>query len=268
MNILHKQTLYINSKNRLSGSATSFSFYLDIDRSQQFDRVSVIDVLVPKSYYNIGNTNNKLTVSENSVVREISLTIGNYSRKSFRAVLQTALNTSPHIGYSYAVSYDSSSSLSDNGKYTFTVETSGNPQPTFIFTEFQSPLAQIGFDSGTKTFSGDIIISENVVNFRPKNRLILKSDILQNFNNNTLQNIISTEGDFDYISFQNATPIENYKDFVQTSSNIYNFTLLDEELKGIDLNGLHWSCTIILWKENRISELIKTYIQTKVLKGS
>jgi len=204
-----------------------------------------------------------MIVEENSIQRTVTVPVGNYSRKSFRSVLQTQLNTSAESGYVYSITYDQSSSVGDTGKYTFSCQTI-SPQPKFIVST--GLYEQLGLEKNTTyTFVGDTLTSVNVMNFRARTRLILKSDICQNFNNNILHYITSIDADYNYLNFQNQNPYFTYKDFVISSSNLYKFQLLDENLNSIDLNGLPISFTVMLWRENDIGELIENYIKMKVL---
>eukprot|EP00732_Lithocolla_globosa_P000483 Lithocolla_globosa_v1_NODE_146_length_5712_cov_12.381121.p3 type:complete len:272 gc:universal NODE_146_length_5712_cov_12.381121:3879-3064(-) len=269
MNYLsNKQIVYVDSTKRTNenDSHSNFSYIINIDNKFDFDRVSLLDCTIPKSNYTISNNNNTFTVEENSVQRLITIPVGNYSRKSFKNVLQTKLNENPETGYSnYIVTYDSSSSTGDTGKYTFNVTSGANPEVQFIFGTGLTD--QAGFNTNTTyTFSSGVLISPNVSNFRSKITFFLKSTICQNTNNNILQNIVASSGDFDYIYYTNQNPYEYHKDFVKESSNVYQFTIVDEDNKIVDLNGLGIVLTLMLWKENKISDLIKGYIKMKVLK--
>lgn len=261
--IQEKQTIYINSNNRIDGTHTNFSAFLDVDPNKKFNRVSLIDLVVPKSMYLINSNNNTMTVEENSIQRTITIPVGNYSRKSFRSVLQTQLNTSAESGYVYTITYDQSSSVGDTGLYTFGCDTV-SPQPKFIIGT--GLYTQLGLEKNTTyTFVADSLVSVNVMNFRSQTRLILKSNISQNYNNNILHYITSIDGDWQYVNFQNNSIVETYKDFILSNSNVYKFQLLDENLVEIDLNGLPISFSILLWKENKISNLIENYIKLKIV---
>eukprot|EP00732_Lithocolla_globosa_P000104 Lithocolla_globosa_v1_NODE_19_length_9697_cov_21.310620.p5 type:complete len:270 gc:universal NODE_19_length_9697_cov_21.310620:1082-1891(+) len=266
--ISSQQIVYVDSVNKINANDahTDFSVRLDIDNDQEFDKVSLLDCTIPKSNYTINSTNNTFTVEENSIQRTVTIPIGNYSRKSFKNVLQSELGT-PASGYSnYVVSYDSSSSSGDTGKYTFTVTNPSNPEVIFIFTTGLTD--QMGFNTNTSyTFSSNTLMSANVSNFRPKITYFLNSNICQNRGNSTLQNIVANSNDFDYIYYNNPQPYEYYKDFAKTFSNTYWFRLLDEDGNVVDLNGLNIVFTIMLWKENRISNLIRGYIKWKTLGG-
>lgn len=262
VSIESKQTIYVNSKNRSSGTPSEFTITLDIDKNIAFDKISVIDAVIPRSFYNIGSRNDTFVVSENGNERTITIPRANYSRKSLKNVVQTLLNTNPEPGYSYVVSKDASS-VGDSGKYTFTV-TTANPQPSFIFSS-TSPLAELGFTVGTHAFVGNVLVSEKVVNLLEKNRLVLRSNICQNNTNSTLQNIVASSGSsFDYIVFQNPTPVENHRDFIRNSSNSYTFQLFDENLNPLELD-LDFSFTLMLYKETRILRILKEYLQLRTL---
>eukprot|EP00732_Lithocolla_globosa_P003929 Lithocolla_globosa_v1_NODE_3368_length_1689_cov_3.545900.p1 type:complete len:269 gc:universal NODE_3368_length_1689_cov_3.545900:1128-322(-) len=262
--IITKQLIYIDSVNRISGTHTDFTYKIELPQ-EEYNKVVVLDCTIPKSYYTVNSRNITMVVEENSIQRTITIPVGNYSRKSFRNVLQTQLNTNPGSGYSYTVSFDSSSLSGDTGKYTYTVVTS-NPQPIFIFTTGLTDV--IGFDPNSSyTFSADTLVSQNVINFRPKITLYLRSNMCQSaINNNILQNILSTEADFDYIRFQNQAVSEYAKDFSKVQSNIYSFTLVDEDNVIVDLNGLNIVLTLLIYKQdNKFQNMIKGYIKYKLL---
>lgn len=260
--IQKKQTIYINSKDRLSGTSSDFVARIEVDRSIAFDKISLINATIPRSFYNVTSRNNVFLVEENGQQRSITLPPANYSRKTIRNVVQSLLNTDSEPGYSYTVSIDSSS-VGDTGKFTFTVTTS-NPQPSFIFSS-SSPVAELGFPIGTHAFVTGKLVAVNVANLLEKSRVIIRSNICQNQNNNVLQNMLATSGSsFDFINYSNNTPVENYRDFVMDASNIYTFTLYDENLDVLDLNGLNFSFTIMLWRESKILDMLKDFIQLKV----
>ena len=216
--ITSKEIFYIDSSHRLNvnNTHTHFQTVLNLDFSVEYDYISLLDMTIPKSAYTINSLNNMFIIEENTVQRNIIIPVGNYSRKSFKNVLQQKLNETPETGYSnYIVSYDSSSNTGDTGKYTYRVTTTES-QPSFIFSSGLTD--QVGFDSNISyTFINNELISLNVCNFRNNITYYLLSDICQNNNNNILQNIITAgQSDYDYITFQNTKPYEYHKDLVKT----------------------------------------------------
>lgn len=126
----------------------------------------------------------------------------------------------------------------------------------------------MGFNSNSSySFNNNSLTSSNVCNLRIESTYYLLSDICQQKGDNVLQNIISVgTSDYNYIVFENKTPYEYAKVFSKAPKNIYNFTLTDENKNTIDLNGLNMVFTLMLFKKNDISNLIKGYVKYRTLK--
>lgn len=265
MNYIHeKQTIFISSVDKLyhTDTHTDFSVKMNINPDHKFDRIALLDFVCPKSFYTVNNNNNSMVITENGNNRNLVMDIGNYSRKSFRSELISKLNDNVE-NYIYSVTYDTGSNSKDTGKYTITVNTNSGPQPIFIFTNGLTDV--MGFEkNSTYTFSNNVLVSQNVVNFRSLNRLILVTNAVQNFNNNILSQVVNVSGDYDYISYINDDPYSTYKDFVQKRSNVFSFRLLDRERNTINTNGLSLSFTVLLFRENRITDMIKLYMKYRI----
>lgn len=260
-----QQLCYINSRNRLTGTDSDFTFKIDVDPTIDYDRVALIDASIPKSYYLIQNGSNTFTLSENGSNVTVVLPIGNYSRTSFKNILITKLNTSSPNGWVYNITNLLITLTQDDGKFTYTVSGNADLQPSFIFTT--NLYEQMGFDkNSTNVFSSSSLTSTNVVNFQLETTLFLRSDICQNRGNNILQNITSTgNSDFSYITYQNFNLDMYSKTFTSNSSNSYRFTLTDEDGHVINLNGLNIVMTVMIFKSDQINNLIRDYIKLKTL---
>ena len=262
-----KQILYIDTSRRQSGSHSNFSYVLDINQFYDYDSVVLLDASIPKSTYLINENNNTFVVTENGINRTITVPPGNYNRSSFKNVVLQKLNEG---SYTYTMTFDNSAKTGDDGKFTFScLETT----PTFTFSN--NLYRQMGFENNTSyTFVnssigyGSTLLSANVTNFRYQSVYFIISDICQNYNNNVLQSIISTNfQDYNYITYHCLDPISYTKDFIREKSNLYNFRLVDENFQEIDLNGIAMNLTIMLYKKNTIDKLFKQYIKMKVLTG-
>ena len=265
MNYLeNKQILYVDSHLKQNGSHSDFSYILDVEIDNQFDSVVLLDASIPKSAYIVSSSNNEFTLDEGGVPRTITLPVGNYNRASFKAVLLGLLNAG---AYNYTISYDNASRSEDNGKYVFTIVETG-VDPIFEFGA-DGPYYQMGFEpNSSNSFVSETLTSVNVSNFRFQSVYFLQSDICQNNNNNILQNIISTQSnDFNYINWVNTIPETYAKDFIRDKANLYNFRLVDEDKKPIDLNGVNITFTLCLFKKNKIDQLIKNYIKHQTMKN-
>lgn len=252
--IKSKHIAYVNSSERLNGTHTNFHYKISLPPGEKYTHCALLDFVCPGSFYSVTTKNNSVTIEENSVQRIVSVPVGNYDIKSFRATLQNALNTNAHAGYSYVISYNSSSSAVNNGLYTYTCATSGNPQPKFIVTE--GLYEQMGFDKDSVySFSGDTLVSVNVVNFRPKTRIQLHcSDMVAEYDNNILQQIIDLDGDFRYIQFVNNNIIDTAKLFTRTQTAVYNFQVRDRDGEVLDTNGIPVTFTVMFFELETPSE--------------
>lgn len=250
MTIKSKYIVYVNSDERLSGSHTNFHYKISLPPGIKYTHCALTSFVCPGSFYSVSERNNSITLEENSVQRVVSVEVGNYDIKSFRAVLQNALNTGQHAGYSYTITYNSSSTSVDNGLYTYTCSTSGNPQPKFVITG--GLFQQMGFEKDTVyTFSNDSLTSVNVVNFRTKTRIQLHcSDMVGSYNDNILAQIINLDGDFRYIETVNDSIEETAKLFTRTQSAVYNFQLRDRDGEILDTKGLPVEFTVMFFEQD------------------
>jgi hypothetical protein len=258
----NKQIFYVNSADRLTGTDTDFSFYLNVDVTQEFDRVVVLSASIPKSYYLVQLGTNTFQLQENTSIVTITVTPGNYTRQSMATTIKNLLNANSPHSYTYNVSFNNINTTYDQGTYTFSVTGNGAVQPAFIFTTgLYEPL---GFNkNSTYTFSGNSLVSPNVTNLSTETTLFIHSNICQNKEGNDILQEIYTSGDasFSYVNFLNPTPQEHSRVMGGNKSNIYSFSLTDENGNVISTNGVNINFTIMIYKENDIDSLIKGAIK-------
>ena len=260
--ITQRQIFCIDSNNRVSGHTSDFGYQLSIDNDVEFDKVVVLEASIPKSYYCVQAGFNSFTLVQDSTNYVITIPAGNYTRTAVCSVLTTLLNAVS--SWVYTITYGSMGISGDNGLLTFSV-TGNDSQPLFIFNS-NSPYQQLGFNIGTYTFTTSSLSSVNVINLAQEGTLFISSNICQTKTDSILCNIFTTQdAGFSYIVYQNPCPYEYSKDFVQSKSNIYQFTLQDENGNIINLNGLNMIFTILLYKSNKIDNLIKGYVKYRTL---
>lgn len=262
------QIVYVNSRNRINGTDSAFQMNINLDRNKVYDRICLLDISIPKSYYTIQSPYNTMTLDENGSQVLITIPEGNYNRNSFRLVLQTQLNDNSPNSWVYAITNMNINTTGDNGKYTFTVSGNSGVQPSFIFAE--GLFEHCGFQSSsTNPFVANTLQSVNVVNFSPESTLFLRSDCCSNnTGDNILQNIITTgDSDFSYITWSNQN-IEMYsKVFNGSRSSTAYFALTNEDNQIINLNGLNIVFTILIYKKREnIDQLMKLSLLQKALK--
>ena len=266
MYLANKQIFYVDSAQRIlspTSTTSNFSYKFNIDPNTSFDKVVVLDLSIPTSYYLVQSSQNTFILEELGVQVVITVPVGNYSRSAFGSTISTLLNSNSPNAWTYSILKSNSITGPETGKFHFTV--SGNSsQPSFIFGTCL--YEQFGLNANsTSTFSAGVLDSTNVVSFSKETTLYLHSDICQSNSDNILQQVYSSgEIDYSFIHFANTNPYE-YSKPLNTSSDTFTFYLTDESDNLIDLNGINMNITILMYKESIINNLLQKYISLKVL---
>lgn len=263
--ISDKQIFVINSNNRITGTSNDFTINLDFDPNKDFDSVTVLQCLIPLSYYLIQDGQNTFTLQEGANQVTITIPIGNYTRKSFATVLASILNSSSPNSFTYTITYPNSATQGDTGLYTYTVSNNAGVQPIFIFSQYcNEPM---GFnENSTNVFSSNTLISTNVIKLSPEDSILIHSDLCSNYGNDILQEVYTaTTGTFSSIVFQNFDIESNYKKLTTTKNNVYRLYITSEEFLPINLNGQNIVITLMLFKKNDIWSMLKGIIKYMLL---
>lgn len=259
------QIFYINSKNRINGTNSNFTYKLEIDRNILYDSVVLLDASIPKSYYTVQDGYNIFSIVENNTTTNITISPGNYTRTSFKNELEYKLNLAGlgRPSWVYTVSYQNIGLTVDTGHLFFNVvgPILEAEQPTFIF--YDGLYEQMGFNENTTyNFVNNNLESINVINLNPEQSLYIRSDICQNENNNILDNIITSySSSYAQINYINNIPNETTKIFNGNGNNIFRFILTDENDINIDLQGQNMIFTIMIYKKNKIFSLLQGFIK-------
>jgi len=258
------QLFYVNSYKRITGDNQNFSYMFDIDKDIAYDHVVVLDASIAKSYYNMQTTYNTFTLVQGSTNYIITIPAANYTRTSMCSALTTLLNAVS--SWVYSISFQNIALTGDTGQLTFTV-TGNDSQPKFIFSS-NSPYEQLVFNSNTTyTFNTNTLTSPNVINLAQESTLFISSNMCQNKTDSILCNIVTPQdSSFSYVVYNCPCPYEYSKNFVGNNSNTFTFRLQDENSNEINLNGLNMVFTVMLYKSNKIDQLIKGYIKYAALK--
>jgi hypothetical protein len=264
--IAHKKLFYINSQNKLTGTNSRFTVNIPFFKEDNFDRVAVLNCTVPKSFYNVRAGQNSFTLTEGLQSTVIVIPPGNYSRRSLQKTLQDQLNASSPTPLTYTVSWPTPTQV-NTGKFTFTCSNVGGIQPIFVFTD--KLYRHLGFDKNSSNqFSSFSLISKNVINLQSDNVLYIHSDIASNGEDDILQEIWAAAGNPDYsnIHFENFDLEAYSKQLVSKTKTNYYFYLTDQDQKEVDLNGVNWNLTLILFRHNEFWQMNKQYIKYQLLK--
>lgn len=262
--ITNSKCFYIDAEQRISGNPSSFSYTIQIPAYHDYDRVSLLQANIPTSFYIVANDHNTFVLTEGAINTTITITAGNYSVKSFLTTVQTLLNTYSPNHWVYSITFPNAYTSVSTAKYTFNV-TGNASQPAFTFSDHL--YEQFGCNANSTTsFSANKLISPNVVKFILKDTIYIHSDIVINSEKSILQDIYNnnTTG-FSNIIFQCPDVLGYSKALNKNNSNVYHFDITDEHGHIIDFNGLNPSFTIILFRRDNLTEILKKYIKFSVI---
>lgn len=237
--------IFLNSKTAdryIGGYTSNCIFYLPVIRylNNKKIKLSVLNASIPYSFFNVDDFNNLFVYSLNGgpdVI--INIPQGNYNVNTLRTYLLSVMT-------GFTIVY---SSL-DNS-YTFS-----HPTHNFTFKETSTCFEILGFDEDLEHSSVDRILkSTNSINLFTIRNIYIQSNNLMNDNvNNATPNSSTILTSIPVSSGQNS--IINYYNFnnIKTSINdgtLKNLTslhikLTDQDLDILDLNGCHFSLTLLI----------------------
>ncbi|HVT63452.1 MAG TPA: hypothetical protein VHD33_08210 [Legionellaceae bacterium] len=252
--------VYIDSRKRLSGTDSNFTYSIPLPDDHNFTHVTLLNALIPKSYYLIQVGFNTFQLQENSNIVTITVPIGNYTLSAFESIISNLLTTNSPNGWTYSISYPNSTQP-DTGKLTYTV--SGNSsQPSLIFgPDLFEPFGF--FQNSTNTFVNNTLVSTCVIKLVSEDRLILHSSLV---NNPNIDNIIisinsATNIPFSSISWINFAPEYRSHKLVNNAVKVASFSLTDEAGRILDLNGLNMNLTLAFYRKDNIFDVIRNFIK-------
>lgn len=246
--------LTFNSKDRISGTNSSFLSDNALIQNYGFDSVCLIQASIPRSFYNVPSGYNTFVLNENGVNKTVTMPVGSYNRINFRTVLQTQINLVS--SYVYTITYPNTTIQADTFKYTFSVNNS-NPV-SFIFTS--GLFRQMGFEQNTTySFVAQTLVSANCINLSYITRAFIKSNICADSTDGILEEILNY-GSFPMLSFcffeQNIFD-GNTRALNQDVQGSYLFSLVDSFDQLIDLNNVPWSFSLCFYKRIDTLEIHK-----------
>jgi hypothetical protein len=253
----------LNSKDRVGGENSNFiSKAIDLGINK-YDSVCLVQASIPRSFYNVATNFNTFTLREPApLLRTITITmpVGSYNKINFASVLATTLTAASLASgnsWTYAVSYPSAL-VGDTFKYTFSVSGNGVNQPSFILTTNMN--RQLGFEENTTyAFVSNSLVSVNCINLSYITRAFIKSNVCLNAQDGILEEVLNY-GSFPMLSlcyYQQLSFDLNTRSYNSSSSNSWNFALVDSFDRLIDLNGIPWSFSLVFYKRNDTHQIHK-----------
>ena len=267
MSLFHKNDVYISvvdSSQRVSGTSSNFTINLNLPSFvQEFDRVALNQISIPRSWYDVESGVNTFQFKEGSggTLKTITITPGMYNVTTLGTAIATLLTTNSQNGYTYTISYPNSALTVNNNLFTFTCS---NTVTVFYLIFAGSMYQQIGFASNTTyTSTSGVLTSVNSISISYINRVFLVSNACNTSYNSYLQEILIA-GQFPSTSFifwENLNYDTNSKEFTNPQNNCWDFTIYDRYGNVINLHGLELVFSLIFYKKNKTDELHMEHIK-------
>ena len=253
--------VYVDSRQRSSGTDANFSYNIPLPDDHDFTHVTLLNALIPKSYYLIQDGGSTFQLQEGVQIVTINIPFGNYLLNTFRTVIANLLTNNSPNGWVYNVTYPTITTQADTGKFTYIV-TGNSSQPSLIFDHVL--FEPFGFfEDSTNTFIGNQLISTTVLKLQSEDRLILHSSLV---NNPGVDNVLvsinaATNVPFSSVSYINVAPEFRSHKLISNQSKTATFSLTNEHGTILDLNGLNMNLTLLFYKQDNIFDVIRNFIR-------
>jgi len=253
--IVDSRLISLNSKDaqKLNGDYNSNLFFHIPNIVSESDDIEYVecaveDAEIPVAWFLINDTNNVLHYQYNSINTSITLTKGNYNGSNLITEMENKFSDN---GLTCTIVLSQIT-----GKYTFKFS---NPITPITFYYDLSPILMkiLGF---TQTVSSVAITSETPINLLGVLKVNICSSKLaplfsfssnQNLSNQIIQTVPINLPSWHQLTYVNKD--SHYNRIKSKSINNIDLQLYDDDGNFIEMNGINWSCTIVLkiYKKNK-----------------
>jgi hypothetical protein len=248
-------TRIVDSSKRYQGTISNFHIDLQLPlHSSEFNKIAVIGISIPKSFYDIDDDITGLTLTENTTTINVNIPAGFYNSTTLKNALSLALTTNSPNNFTYTVTYSSVTN-----KFTFTCSDTVTPLE-LGFPEFPGSLyQQCGFlINDVVSFTAGVLTSTHSIAIPKINRLFIKSDACNTSIDQILQEVYVT-GIYPSLSyiFWESPNLDLYsKDFTLSTNNTYNFQIVDKNGQEVEFNNQEVIFSICLYKKDNTNEAV------------
>lgn len=212
--------------------------------------VSLNSISIPRSWYGVNLSNNKLDVVMSDSVDEVHVNIliplGNYNSRELADTVQSLLNANSDYGITFKIEYNKITN-----KYEFQIAASENRIATLLFqsglNKSQSPRNLFGFnerDVILSTTAQSATISDKCAMMNESLVLFLKCSLVNNMytSSSSIDNILSSiQINSNINGVVTQSDIASNRFLIQEKSiNRMSFSLTDQYNNIVNLNGLHF----------------------------
>ena len=275
-------TYLINSRDRINrnnSTDSSFEFKINLETDNQFDSVILVTAHIPKKFYTVSN-NAFFTLIEDGMQEIITMPEGNYNYNNLPVILkglfdQASINMLHN--WVYTITFPNINIEPDTTKLTFSVSGNGGLQPSVSFVnDIKGEAHQLlGFphDQSPHSFIADKLISSNIVSFVRTQFIVIKSNIALNSGSGQsdtaiLARIPLSDTHDEVISYDLVQLEDGVRELGSNTSNIFSFTIFDDHDRILELNGYPWTASLLIYKSDDTTDLIKKYIKLRTIENT
>lgn len=251
-------TLYINSKNRISGTASDFKINISPLGMKNIKSFNIKNVTIPYSFYTTVYNNGSISGGQSVEVQVgflshvVFIPFGNYPYSDLCLIIQDQLNLNI-AGSNFSVTYNQYTSkftISNNVNFSILWGTTQDPSTP----DYKLLSNVMGFNkidlSGSNSYT-----SSFTANLSGPMNLYIKSSALtyqrlsyfQNKADTVVQVVPILSGYGGIIYFQDPDVRYGFNGSLSLSN--FDFQLVDEYNNTVDLNGLDWSFVICFYSD-------------------
>lgn len=253
----------INWMNKIWGNSWNFIYKIDIPKNivDKLTHVSITNVNIPKWWYTIQNNYNEFHFTENNVMIDVFIPIGNYWKNQFFWMISSLMSSSwlnwlTYVMWDYIWSYDT-------GLIKIIAwNNTNNYQIQLIFNDWWDVWYAFGFNQySTNNFNNNILIWQNIINLNYANNILIHSNwVISDINDINSNDILCNVYCW---SFQNFSYITQYFDIISNMkkfkwpSNNFTFYFSNEDNDIIDFNNVELWFTINFFTYTPLEKIYK-----------
>ena len=227
---------------------------------------------MPTSYYVVAVGDNTFILTEKGTSVTITVPPGNYSIAAWCLLIPPLMNAASPNTWTYSMTYNLPQTQNFNGLLYTTVVSDGvhNPSltfaapPNYIALQFGQNLGTVLGGPNTVQFTNFQLTSINVCDFIAESTLLIHCSLVNNYSDDILAAIYpGATAPNSIITFQQTEGFELGLQMLTTNAFLLQFSLTDEYNQLINLNGVNWNCTLLMYRSesfySKAEQFMKRY---------
>ena len=259
--------VFVNSRDRISGTDENFTYGVNLPQELDFTHVVLLNANIPKSYYLVqkGAYENIFQLQENDTIVTITVPVGSYLLNSFKTVVGTLLTNASPNGLIYTLTYPSLSGP-DTGKWTYTQSNGAIVSKIIINDHLYEPFGFL--PKSVNVFNGTTLESTCVIKLQSEDRLLIHTNLVNNYRKDDILVSINSTSSINYSSITYTCPSPEFyaRNLAGKQIGTATFSLSDEDGELIQLNNLNINLTLLFFKKDPIFEQIRSFLKMIVSK--